>query len=163
MRRYWPYALCTFLLAQQCLAVVLPPMHVMQMTIRDLNRILEKRQIHYFEADQSYRALYRLGYDVKRLEVIATHFRQLRSLRKDLPKDYIIDNHFLHENDRMKAFSRDVDRINELTNNKLYHRYDNVKERTFDDLNGFIMDEIEIWRQRLAATKHEYEERRDRR
>lgn len=154
MKLFWPCVLvqtCAILFLQQCLAVVLPPTHVMQMTIRDLNRILEKRQIHYFEADQSYRTLCRLGYDVTRLRIIATHFRQLRSLRKDFPDDTIIEDHFIYESDRMKGFSRDVDRINQLTNNGLYYKYDSVKERTFDDLAGFIMDEIEIWRQRLAA------------
>ena len=112
-------------------------------TLERLNRLLEKRQIHEYEADKSYRTLYAHGYNVWPTKVIAGHLRQLRNIsyRENL-KDLFLDTYYHHENNRMESFVKDVDEINRLTNNRLYQKYGTVKDRTFDDVISFLLSEI---------------------
>lgn len=131
--------LCSFLLMMIMSKVVhgRPARRVTSRTER-LHRLLEKRQIHEYEADKSYRNLLQQGYDVW-----AGHFRQLRSLaHRHRPRDRLFDDLYQKEHDRMESFVTDVREINMLTDNRLYQQLGSVKDRTFDDLIAFLHSEI---------------------
>ena len=114
------------------------PNHVLQR----LNRVLERRQLHEYEAGRSFRTLQRQAYNVWDTKVIAGHYRQLRRLVTEIPDDLTVWTSFQSETRRMNSFVDDVELVNEMTQNRLYMEFGNVKDSTFDDLIGFLHREI---------------------
>ena len=108
-----------------------------------LNRILEKRQKHEHDANESYKYLRDMNYRVWPTNIIAGHFRQVRKLASESPYDNVLIETRIAEESRMDDFVEDANELNALTNNRLYGRLGLVKNSTWDDLIGFILNEID--------------------
>lgn len=111
--------------------------------LRELNRILERRQGHAYHVRRSVKELRNLGFQISSTDSIASLLRQLRRYRKDKPDDDFIARYYDEEHDRMEEFVQDVDRLNALTSNRLYDLLGHVKDEAFDSLNGYILREID--------------------
>lgn len=140
--------LCLILLLIACIVVQetqTSPVRVRSRAVSKLerlNRILEKRQKHEYEADRSYKYLIERDYKVWPTKVIAGHFRQLRQLMRTFAENEIAQK-FEAERQRMDEFVNDVDELNRLTDNRLYYSLGTVKESRWDDLIRFILSEIQ--------------------